>query len=57
LNESREGGSDIEELKKERKGLEALERELEKAEDKLNKFRRVIAEEGRASHVSGPSAH
>ena len=58
LNGSREGGPDIEELKEEEKGLEALEREVEKAEDKLYKFRRArIAEEGRASHVSAPSAH
>jgi hypothetical protein len=49
--------ADIEELKEERKGLEALEREVETAEDKLNNFRRATAEEGRASHVSAPSAH
>jgi hypothetical protein len=54
LNESRKGGPDIEELKEEQKGLEALEREVEKAEDRLNKFRRAIVEEGRASHVSAP---
>jgi hypothetical protein len=53
LNESREGGPDIEELKEEEKGLEALKRELEKAEDKLNKLRRF--EERLASHVSAPS--
>lgn len=53
LNESREGGPDIEELKEERKGLEALERELEKAEAQL----RAIVEERRASRVGAPSAH
>ena len=45
---------DIEELKEETKDLDALERDLEKNEDQL---RRAIAEEGRASHVSAPSAH
>lgn len=63
LNESREGGPDLEELKEERKGLEALKREVEKAEVPLNA---IIVEEGRASRViggmppasvSGPAVH
>lgn len=47
---------DIEELKEERKdldALDALERDVTKNEAQLH----AIAEEGRASHVSAPSAH
>ena len=36
LNESREGGPDIEELKEERKDLEALGRRIEESEKELN---------------------